>query len=326
MTRIISFIILLAFLTGDALAAFMDNVDEGIFEFRLDLRAPNYPDFTKISLAFSNYEGTKGFLLINDQTITSAGQKFVITDEDENFPAAVTLLTNGIPDYIAVMIANTPAYEVKQSNEPDLLFGDPSGDQGIDFAGNQIESIKLEITDMHFIYGFNPDWGPYTYISVQGEVTINAGSNHTPSTDKIPRYRLYNPNNYHHHYTTDANEYSVLETLGWIQEGTSCYLYNEIVTIDSEDAVPYLRLYNPNSYEHHWTRDANEYHVLGTIGWIQEGADGYVFATQVSGSEPLYRLYNPNDGLHHWTRDANERTVLVSYGFIDEGIACYVFP
>ena len=141
----------------------------------------------------------------------------------------------------------------------------------------------------------------------------------------VPRYRLYNPNNFHHHYTTDGNEYNALETLGWVQEGAGCYLYNEIVTIDSVNAVPYYRVYNPNSFEHHWTTDANEYDVLRTIGWIQEGADGYVFASQVSGSEPLFRLYNPNDGLHHWTMDANEKDVLIGLGFIDEGIACYVF-
>ena len=146
------------------------------------------------------------------------------------------------------------------------------------------------------------------------------------SVEQIPRYRLYNPYTYHHHYTTDANEYNVLETLGWIQEGPGCYFYNGYYVIDDIETVRYYRLYNPNSFEHHWTTDANEYRVLGTIGWIREGADGYVFATQVSGSEPLYRLYNPNDGLHHWTMDANERTILIGYGFIDEGIACYVFP
>ena len=148
----------------------------------------------------------------------------------------------------------------------------------------------------------------------------------TESAEGIPRYRLYNPFTFHHHYTTDANEYNALETIGWIKEGISCYLCYEIETIDSVDAVPYYRVYNPNSFEHHWTTDANEYNVLGTMGWIQEGADGYVFASQVSGSEPLYRLYNPNDGLHHWTMDSNERTVLMDLGFIDEGIACYVFP
>ena len=142
----------------------------------------------------------------------------------------------------------------------------------------------------------------------------------------MPRYRLYNPNNFHHHYTTDANEYNALENLGWIQEGAGCYLLNGKVTIESVEAVPYYRLYNPSSFEHHWTTDANEYNVLGTLSWIREGADGYVFASPVTGSEPLYRLYNPNTGLHQWTIDTNEKNVLIGLGFIDEGIACYVFP
>ena len=146
-----------------------------------------------------------------------------------------------------------------------------------------------------------------------------------PTGQKISRYRLYNPNNFHHHYTTDANEYNALAALGWIQEGTSCKIYDGFYRINSIETVPYYRLYNPNSFEHHWTTDANEYDVLGTIGWIQEGVDGYVFVSQVTGSEPMYRLYNPNNGLHHWTMDANERTVLIGSGWIDEGIACYVF-
>ena len=142
----------------------------------------------------------------------------------------------------------------------------------------------------------------------------------------IPRYRLYNPYSGHHHYTTDQNEYNVLGTLGWIQEETSCSIYEQVYRLSSVEAVPYYRLYNPNSFEHHWTTDVNEYNVLGTLGWIQEGADGYVFPSQVAGSEPFYRLYNSIDGLHHWTMDSVERTVLIGYGWIDEGIACYVFP
>jgi hypothetical protein len=140
------------------------------------------------------------------------------------------------------------------------------------------------------------------------------------------RYRLYNPHDGHHHYTTDPNEYCVLGARGWVQEGIGCYLYNATYQIGATKTVPYYRLYNPNSYEHHWTTDAHEYYVLGTIGWVQEGVDGDVFATQVAGSQPLYRFYNPNIGLHHWTMDANELSVLIGYGFIDEGIACYVSP
>jgi hypothetical protein len=142
----------------------------------------------------------------------------------------------------------------------------------------------------------------------------------------IPRYRLYNPNNGSHHYTSDSNEYDALATYGWIQEGIACYMCDEAVSIDTVVAVPYYRLYNPNTFEHHWTTDANEYNAMATYGWIQEGIDGYVFASQVIDLEPLYRLYNPYNGLHHWTMDANERGALIGYGWIDEGIACYVFP
>lgn len=141
----------------------------------------------------------------------------------------------------------------------------------------------------------------------------------------VSRYRLYNPNDGNHHYCTSQNEYNTLYDYGWIQEGIACYMYDGLTTIDSVNAVPYYRLYNPNSGEHHYTTDANEYTVLETIGWIQEDIDGYVFASQVTGSEPLYRLYNPNDGLHLWTMDINERDVLIDLGWVDEGIACYVF-
>ena len=142
---------------------------------------------------------------------------------------------------------------------------------------------------------------------------------------KVPRYRLYNPNNGQHHYTTDDNENDVLKSLGWDQEGAACNIYNAEATIDSADSVPYYRLYNPYTYEHHWTTDSEEYNNLTIYGWIQEGIDGHVFASQVTGSEPLYRLYNPYNGHHHWTMTAHERNVLLGYGWVDEGIACYVF-
>ena len=139
------------------------------------------------------------------------------------------------------------------------------------------------------------------------------------------RYRLYNPNNGHHHYTTNQIEYNVLATYGWMQEGTACYIFDEVVTIDSADTVPYYRLYNPYTGEHHWTIDENEYNALPTYGWIQEGFDGYVFTTQVTGSEPLYRLYNQSNGHHLFTRDGHEKDVSIGLGWIYEGIACYVF-
>ena len=85
------------------------------------------------------------------------------------------------------------------------------------------------------------------------------------------------------------------------------------------------RLYNPNTFVHFWTTDANEYDTLGTIGWRKESIAGHLFQTQVTGSVPLYRLYNPGDGNHHWTMDIVERDSVVNAGWNDEGIAGYVF-
>ena len=142
----------------------------------------------------------------------------------------------------------------------------------------------------------------------------------------VSRFRLYNPNAFNHFYTTDVNEYGVLGDSGWTQEGVSSRVYDGVATIESVDAVPYLRFYNPNTGVHFWTKDVNEGDALGARGWTQEGEDGFVFTSQVSGTEPLYRLYNPNNGLHFWTMDANERAVLIDSGFNNEGIACFVFP
>jgi len=145
------------------------------------------------------------------------------------------------------------------------------------------------------------------------------------AAERIPRYRLYNPYDFKHHYTTDLNEYNVLGSYGWNQEGIAYYVYDGAVTVDSAQATPFYRLYNPNNFKHLWTTDANEYSVLASIGWTQEGIDSYIFISEVTGSVPLYRLYNPNNFKHLWTTDLNERNVLIGLGWNDEGITGYVF-
>ena len=157
------------------------------------------------------------------------------------------------------------------------------------------------------------------------EVTQTISVVHTT----VIRYRLYSPGTFEHLYTTDVNEASVLPACcGWVGEGPAYKILNGPATIGGVTAVPNYRLYNPSSYQHHWTLDANEYNVLSSLGWTPEGTDGYILPAQAAGSVPLYRLYlNASGGLHLWTTDANERSVLTSSGgWADEGIAGYVIP
>jgi hypothetical protein len=145
----------------------------------------------------------------------------------------------------------------------------------------------------------------------------------------VTRYRLYSNGTKEHLYTTGVNEYNVLPVCcGWIAEGAIHQVFQDAGSLFGVAAVPYYRLYNQYSHQHHWTTDFNEYNVLGAGGWSKEGVNGFILPTSVTGSVPLYRLYlNAFGGLHLWTTDANEKTTLTTTaGWTSEGVAGYVVP
>lgn len=127
-------------------------------------------------------------------------------------------------------------------------------------------------------------------------------------------YRLYYPPMLDHHYTTDANEYRVLATRGWIQEGVAWY------SAKADQGKPVYRLYHPGTKDHHYTMDRNEYDTLARRGWVQENVAWYSGPNK---SVPVYRLYYPATKDHHYTKDAYEYKVLGTRGWIQEGIAWY---
>jgi hypothetical protein len=97
--------------------------------------------------------------------------------------------------------------------------------------------------------------------------------------------------------------------------------------------VPQYRLYSRITLEHHYTTDANEYHVLGTTfgaNWQQEGKAYSIFretgAQEGIFTVPLYRLYHPGIRQHHWTTDSNEVNVLSAGDWEYEYISGYVLP
>jgi hypothetical protein len=147
-----------------------------------------------------------------------------------------------------------------------------------------------------------------------------------PVATTVTQYRLYHEGTKEHLYTTDFNEYTVLGTRGWTQEGVA-YKMLTSGTYGGVLTVPMFRAYHPGIQQHHWTTDSNEADVLsGFPTWFYELTIGYVVPTQVSGTVPLYRMSLFFPPLHIWTTDLNEYDTLATRGWTKEGIVGYVVP
>ena len=80
---------------------------------------------------------------------------------------------------------------------------------------------------------YNPYAGEhhYTLSAAERDMLVSVGWNdegigwHSDSTQSVPLYRVYNPNEYanNHHYTTSAAERDMLLSIGWQDEGVSWY-------------------------------------------------------------------------------------------------------
>ena len=127
-------------------------------------------------------------------------------------------------------------------------------------------------------------------------------------------YRLYNPGNGKHHYTSDASERDFLAENGWIYEG--------IAWNAPKEGAPIYRVYNPGNDNHLYTMDAAERDRLVAGGWNYEGILCY---SAGSDGVPLYRVFNPYVTLnpHHYTDSLEECDFLESHGWRVEGISWY---
>ncbi len=162
----------LALFSGDVLAFSIKNIDLGEFRFELDLKVDGVVDDADLDLIFLDTSGPDEIVLFDDFVITNAGQAFIATEADENFDEAAILLTNGVSDWIKVLLARSPELQSIQGTEPSLLYGDFTGDSGIDFAGMTVRFITLEITSAEFKPGFDLTEGSFTDITVEGRVSV----------------------------------------------------------------------------------------------------------------------------------------------------------
>jgi hypothetical protein len=142
-----------------------------------------------------------------------------------------------------------------------------------------------------------------------------------PVVNKVPFFRVYNPGNGDHFYTTNAGERdNAIQAHGYKNEGVACQIYPSQVS----GTVSLFRLLNPGNGDHFYTTSESERLGAMGIGYRFEGVAGYVYAVQAAGTVPLFRLVNPGNGDHFYTANATERDRAAGYN--KEGIACYVFP
>jgi alpha-tubulin suppressor-like RCC1 family protein/ligand-binding sensor domain-containing protein len=143
----------------------------------------------------------------------------------------------------------------------------------------------------------------------------------------VTQYRLYHDGTKEHLYTTDFNEYNVLGSRGWVQEGIAYKMLTNGVYNGVMATIPFFRVYHSGILQHHWTSDSNEARVLSAIPvWAYEGTIGYLLPTQAPGTVPLYRMALASPPIHLWTTDKNEYDTLATFGWTPEGIVGYVIP
>jgi hypothetical protein len=125
-------------------------------------------------------------------------------------------------------------------------------------------------------------------------------------------FRLYNPSVRAHLYTSDANEYNVLQMRGWSGENAIGKVF--VTPATDASTIPLLRLFNPAVSVHLFTTDENENRVLGTRGWIQEGPVAHILKAPTSATLPVTRLFLLGTQRHILSTDENEARVLTGIG------------
>jgi hypothetical protein len=133
-----------------------------------------------------------------------------------------------------------------------------------------------------------------------------------------PFFRLYNPNNSLHVYTTATDERTDLIAAGYTDESFSPTVAS-IFRIQTTGTTNVWRLYNPNGAQHYYTLNTAERDSLVAAGWNFENTTGYMYPTipQVTAVREVFHMYKPNapgEGDRLYTLSTAERDALLASG------------
>jgi hypothetical protein len=179
---------------------------------------------------------------------------------------------------------------------------------------------------------------PVYTIVVQG-LPNTSGTTVTEQTGPIIYlYRMfYAPGGEHFYTTSNTEKYQLLHQQVQLYQSFWSYLINgketpnvwtdegnigQVYNFKAQGTVPLYRLFNGSV--HMFTIDpAERANIIATLGYHDEGISGYVFSTEVAGSQPVYRYRGTTSTGHFFTTNYNEIGSGSGYGYVYEGIAYY---
>ena len=145
----------------------------------------------------------------------------------------------------------------------------------------------------------------------------------------LPVYETYNSTYTDYFLTTNKPVSTATLSYGYFGQSVMSY-----VASNSQIAAltPFRRFFKGSpQLEHFYTTSAAEANFLLSVGYVDEGVEGYIGQSGIGVLSPLYRLSkffpNTNDLVHKYTASISERNDFLNYyGYTNEGTAGYVLP
>jgi len=240
------------------------------------------------------------------------GNGATITDADINFD------WSDVPgiDHYEILVDNNSGFGSPEIHEP----------------GIQIKSPQTLTESQYRVTNYLPDntyyWKIITHLSDGStqESETRSFTYHLPVAAKpvfVPLFRLYNPTNHDHFYTTipvqrdSANGYTFEKVEGCISDRK----------FNHEHCGYLFRLYNPSADVHYYTSNGTDRNQHIIDGYDYEGIVGFLYTLTGEGVMPLRHLENTGNTDHFYTINTMEaQNAVDNLGFISQGIVGYISP
>jgi len=139
-----------------------------------------------------------------------------------------------------------------------------------------------------------------------------------------PFWGSYSTSRTDHFYSTNYAQVNNSVADGYEIRGRLGFIFRSPVASSSI----FLRLYNPDNYDHFYTTNSTRADTdITNQGYVDTGYVGYVYTSDVCGSVPLYQLYKASITDHYYTTNKTEADLVVKDdGYVLQGIAAYILP